>query len=246
MHPSESQWREMLDEETDPHRLSRLSEHLSACDACSAVLAKLSREKAAATALLRTLDGPPSRASLGKILRRARRPAWRGRGLVAAGVALFLVTVAGATIRSGALHRLWSPAATDRSPVPSPAPPTPVQSGSSPNGIAFQPGDAVTIRFDAPQDAGDLLVTIAPDSMVSIVASDTVRYGLSRAGVRVANRGATADYRVRIPERLQHASIRVADRVVFTKTGSEVLTLARHESGQRYRLSLRNSQRTSP
>lgn len=246
MHPSESQWREMLDEETDPNLVSRLSEHLSACAACTALLAKLHREKEAAAVLLRTLDGPPSRASLGKILRRTRRPAWRGRALIAAGVALFLVTVAGATIRSGALHRLWSPAGADRGPVTSQAPPTPVQAGSSPNGIAFQANDAVTISFDAPQDAGDLLVIIAPDSSVSIVASDTVRYSLGRTGVRVANRGSTADYRVTLPKRLTHASIRVADRVVFTKTGSEVLTSARNESGQRYRLSLRHSQRTSP
>jgi hypothetical protein len=130
--------------------------------------------------------------------------------------------------------------------VTSPAPRTPVQNGSASTGIAFQAGDAVTISFDAPQDAGDVLVVIAPDSSVSIVASDTVRYGLGRTGVRVANRGATANYRVTIPARLEHASIRVADRVVFTKTGSEVLTSARNDGGQRYRLSLRESRRTSP
>lgn len=246
MHPNESRWREMLDGEIDAHHMPELTEHLSSCQACTALIARLRREREEAAALLQMLEGPTSRARLEGILRRTRRPSWRGRALIAAGVGLFLVTVAGATIRSGTLHRWMAGPGSQSSPVTSRAPAPPIQNGASPNGIAFQVDGTVTISFDAPQDAGDLLITISPDSNVSIVASETVRYALRSGDVRVANRGVTADYRVTLPDRLEHVSIRVAGRMVFTKTGATVLTSARQEGGQRYLVSLTGKQRTSP
>lgn len=239
MHPNEWQWRELLDGEADPQLMSELTEHLAVCPACTTLLARVTDEEEEAAALLQMLDPPASNTNLDVVRGRAqRRSARRGQALLAAGIGLFVVSVAGATIRSGALHRLVVGRRSEPSPVTAPATALPVQRGGSSNGIAIQAGRVLTISFDAPQDAGDLLVIIAPDSSVSVVASDTVQYALGPTHIRVANRGAAGDYRITLPERLEHASIRVADQVVFTKAGATVLTSGRKEGGRRYRLSL--------
>lgn len=240
MHPTESRWRELLDGEVDAPLAAELTEHLSTCDGCASVLATLRRQQDLAAELLQLLDAPPAATTLEGILRRARRQPRRGRALIAAAIGLFLVTVAGATIRSGVLDHLTASRLGDRPPAMAPRPARPTQSGASPNSIAFDVEDAVTITFDAPQDEGDLVIILSADSgsSVSVVATDTVRYALGFGTVRIANRGASADYRVALPERLERASIRVDGRLVFSKSGTAIVTSATSEGGQRYRLPL--------
>src|SRR6266850_2290195 len=146
VHPTESDWREMLDGEVERRRLVVLVEHLAECPDCRRALAELQRaHEETIEHLSRLVTHVPER-GVEAVRRRSRGRALRRRVLIAAGVALVATTAAGATIRSGVLHSLvaklrGAPSARISPPAVRAVPET--QESPAPSGIALEPHGTV-------------------------------------------------------------------------------------------------------
>jgi hypothetical protein len=248
MHPTEAVWREMLDGEANALVCRELDHHLGECAACEACVDALVEDASRAAASLQLLEARVPVRSAAAIISRAKGRSTRRWALLAASIALAIVTVAGATIRSGVWQRLVGQSRQHAAVVTRPvtADSAVHNDASSANRIAFTPGDRVEISFDERQAAGDLLILVGADSTVTIVASNTVRYALRSGGVRVSNGGSSASYQITIPDRLPEASIRVGDRVVFYKHDASVSTKAVTDSGGRYRIPFTRKEAATP
>ena len=235
MHPTDGMWQEVLDGESDPPVQRDLQNHLAACVDCQVKVSVLERQRSLVTGLLDRLDGEVPLRTLAAVLGRARPRVSRGM-LAAAAIIICMVTAAGATVRTGLFHR-----ATDwlLGPRPwleaSPAAPVPHQAdAAAQGGIAFEPAGDVEVVFADAQPSGTIEVTLSPDSKVSITASAPVGYTVRKGRVAVVNQGGTASYRIVLPRSVPIASIRIANRLVFSKHGSTLTTETRADSAGAY------------
>lgn len=245
MHPTDATWRALLDEEVGPLVLRPLEDHLAACEDCRREVMTLRLYKVTVVNLLEVLDGPVPAAKVDAVLDRARRRASRRWALIAAAIGICVVTAAGATMRTGVFHRL-----VERIRSHPPVPPTverPKTSGvpdtAAPNGIGFEPKGDLEIAFQEAQGGGQLEIVLGEGASVTIVASTLVRYTVRAGKVVVANAGVSASYLITLPKSIPHAAIRVADRVVFAKTGSAIITAAEKNSTGRYSLPFASKER---
>lgn len=244
MHPTEGMWQEFLDGESDPPVQRQLASHSDTCADCQRTVAALGRRRAFTAELLDRLDGQVPARSLADVLSRPRsqpRPS-RQSLLVAAMIALCVVTAAGATVRTGIIHRamnwLLGPAPQIESQYPPAPPPRPEQASST--GIAFVPAGTVEIAFEEWPRRGEIEIALREATEVSIVASAPSAYSVREGRVLVANRGVTASYRITLPQNVPLASIRVGDRVVFSKRGDALSTQAKKTGPDSYLLSFSN------
>ena len=244
MHPTEGMWQEFLDGESDPPVQRELAIHSDTCADCQRTVAALGRRRVLTAQLLDRLDGQVPARSLADVLSLPRsqpRPS-RPSLLVAAMIALCVVTAAGATVRTGFIHRamnwLLGPAPQVESQYP-PAPPSSPERASS-TGIAFVPAGTVEIAFEELPRRGEVEIALREATEVSIIASAPSHYSVREGRVLVANRGVTASYRITLPQNVPLASIRVGDRVVFSKAGDAVNTQARKTGPGSYLLSFSN------
>jgi anti-sigma factor RsiW len=244
MHPTEGMWQEFLDGESDPPIQRELAIHSDTCAACRGTVAALGRRRVFAAELLGSLDGEvPARSVADVLSRRSSQPLTSRRSLlVAAMIALCVVTAAGAAVRTGLVHRamnwLLGPAPQVETQYP-PAPPAIPERGSS-TGIAFVPAGTVEIAFEAWPRSGEIEIALRPATEVSVTASVPSAYSVRKGRVAVANRGVTASYRIILPQNVPSASIRVGDRVVFSKRADSLSTQARKTGPDSYVLSFFN------
>src|SRR4051794_29333844 len=150
MHPSDGALRAMLDEWSDPLDQADLERHVIGCERCRQQMARLAHRRLVVDLLLQELEVPVPTRSIESIVRRAGQRRSRRRALIAAAAGLFVVSVAGATIRTNALHqalRWFSPP-----PSAQPAAPRTVEprrDGSTE--VALEPSRDVRIEFAAAQ-----------------------------------------------------------------------------------------------
>lgn len=247
MHPIEGVWREVLDREAHPALLAELEAHLRDCEECQATVATLRRQRDDVAGLLEQLGGPVPARSASEILHRVSRRSSRRRMLVAATIALCLATAAGATVRAGLLGRVNDFLHTRRSPTSTIAPAPQSDAGvPTSSGVEFDPPGRLEVVFDEWQGRGEIVIVLSPGPKFSISASSPQGYSVRRGKVTVANRGGTASYRITLPLSLTDASIRVADREVFSRRGTTIHTQARAEGAGSYVLPFSPPKRRSP
>jgi hypothetical protein len=235
-------WQEFLDGESDSPVHRELAIHSQACADCQHLVAALDSRRAFTAELLDRLDDRVPARSLAD-LRSRPRSRTSHRGLVAAAIiALCVVTAAGATIRTGFVHRamtwLLGPAPQVESHYP-PAPPA-IGERESSTSIAFVPAGKVEIDFQEWPRRGEIEFALRQVSEVSVTASAPSAYSVRKGSLLVTNRGITASYRITLPRSVPLASIRVGDRVVFSKRGDALSTQARKTGPDSYVLSFSN------
>jgi anti-sigma factor RsiW len=231
MHPSKEMWQELHDGETEQPLREELEQHLTACYECRHAVALLDRQRRYVSELLDRLGGAAPERTAAEMLGRARRRASRRSMLLAAGIAFCVVTAAGASVRlglvDGAMAFLRPPSNTV---APLPAPSTQETAGPTTSGVSFAPARELEIAFDEQQRQGAIEISLDPGSRFSIQGTTPLDYSVRKGHVSVANRGSTATYRITLPLGLAHATIRVADRVVWLKVGAKLVTNA-HPAG---------------
>jgi anti-sigma factor RsiW len=240
-------WREMLDGEGYPSGLRQLEEHLASCAACEATVTTLSRERLQVTQLLDRLDGTVPSRSLTVVLHRVRPRARRGL-LAAAMIGLCVVTAAGATVRTGLLHKFsdWWLGPRPWIEAPPPTPPASAQSEVPASGITLEPSGDLEIAFEDVQATGEIEIVVGGDATFSITASVPVQYSVKSGRVAIKNRGLSASYRVLVPEKVRVVSVRVADVVVFSKRDSTLVSHARVTGSGTYLLPLSIKGKSKP
>ncbi|MEO8295259.1 MAG: zf-HC2 domain-containing protein [Gemmatimonadota bacterium] len=240
MHPDRPRWRAYLDSEMEADEIADLERHLKDCGVCGLVAAELQSDKVSVAEMLGSLEGPASVTTVEDILQSARRPASGRWALIAAMILLGFVTVAGATIATGAfqtiVERIRRPPSADtleKSPVPDQSPAL--------TGIALETAGTAEIIFLSSQVNGTLTITEGDRSNVDIVATATVPYTVRSGRVTIVNAGTSADYRIIFPRGLHRALVRVADRVLFSRDGSVVRAAVKPDSTGQYVVSLSSS-----
>jgi hypothetical protein len=117
----------------------------------------------------------------------------------------------------------------------------------APRGIAIIARDRVVLTFRLHQAGGEIRVTTAPSpdpsgARVSVAASgDGATYTVSRDTITIDNgTGSSLDYDVGLPppSQLPGVSIRVADRVVFARSGASIETTGTAQARASYVISL--------
>ena len=231
-HPADGDLRALLDDELPAARSLEVEQHASTCAVCRARLSALDAELQETRALLNLLPAaePLPALRIDAIMRRARRPRLRW-GAIAAALALFVATVAGATVGRPYVQALVARIRAVVHPTP-PVPPN--ASGRGQAGIAFVPGPLAEIAFDASQATGALHVSLADTAEVLIDPTASVTYRVHPDGVIVHNRGSEASYDIVVPRQAAHVRILVAGRVLFEKIGSAVSATAPAETAGRY------------
>lgn len=230
-HPADGDLRALLDGELPAAQRLQVEQHTGACGVCRARLAALESASQETAALLNLLPRAEPDLRIESIVARARRPRLRRWGAIAAALALFIATVAGATVGRPYVRALVEQI---RAVVrPAPAAPPPPQTPKPPSlgqlGVAVLPGPQTDISFDAPQSAGTLRVSLADTVKLVIDPTASVTYRVYPGGVIVHNRGSEASYEVLVPRQARHVRILVAGRVVFEKTGSSISAASRAE-----------------
>jgi hypothetical protein len=159
-----------------------------------------------------------------------------------------VVTAAGASHRAGLFQRAvdWflGPRPWVQATAPATAPP--VAERASSTVIAFAPSGPVEITFEEWPRAGEIEIVLRDVSQVSVEASAPSTYSVRKGRVVVANRGGSARYRITLPRNVALASIRVGDRVVLTKRGTELTTEARMTTPGTYILSFPLKSESAP
>lgn len=239
MHPTEGMWQEFLDRESDPPSRSELELHLDTCAECRQATAVLEQRRLMMSELLDQLDASGPARTLSEVLSRGRtRRSWPSL-IAAAVIAMCVVTAAGATIRAGLFQRamdwLMGPRPWIQAPATPPALPTPERASST--GIAFDPSGPVEVAFQEWPQAGEIEIVLRDAAKVSVVASEPSGFTVRKGRVEVANRGGSASYRITLPQSVPLASVRMGDRVVFTKRGPDVTTQASKTAPGTYLLS---------
>lgn len=235
MHPIEGVWREFLDREADPALRVELEAHLRDCKECQATVATLRRQRDDVAGLLQQLGGPAPARSATEVLHGVSQRSSRRRMLIAATVTLCLATAAGATVRAGLLGRVNDFLHTRHSPTSTIAPAAQADAGvPTSSGVELVPPGRLEVVFDEWQGRGEIVIVMSAEPKFSISASAPQGYSVRRGKVTVANRGGTASYRITLPLSLMDASIRVAEREVFSKKGTTIHTQARAEGAGSY------------
>ena len=238
-HPADGDLRALLDGELPAAQQLEVERHTVACGVCRARLAALKSASQETAALLNLLPSAAPDLRIESIVARARRPSLRW-GAIAAALALFVATVAGATVGRPYVRALVEQiqAVLRPAPPPPPAPPqTPAPLGQL--GVAVIPGPQIDISFDAPQSAGVLRVSLVDTGKLVIDPTASVTYRVYPEGVVVHNRWSEASYDVLVPRQARHVRILVAGRVLFEKIGSNITATAPAEPAGRYVFQLR-------
>lgn len=237
-HPADGDLRALLDGELPAVQRLEVEHHIRACAMCRARLSALESASQETTALLKLLPTGTPDLRIETIVSRARRPRLRW-GAIAAGLALVVATVAGATVGrpyvralAARIRAVVHPASPARA-----APPEPRDIGKV--GIAFVPGPQADITFDASQSAGALRVSLADTAKLVIDPTASVTYRVYPGGVVVHNRGSEASYDIVVPRHAPHVRILVAGRLLFEKSGSSISAAAPAEPSGRYVFELR-------
>jgi hypothetical protein len=104
-----------------------------------------------------------------------------------------------------------------------PAPTPPAASRPAPAGVAIVPRQEIEVRFRRPQPRGTLRVTFADQPDASLRSSDgTPGYAIGEDRIVVDNAGSAGSYELTVPGALGEVRVRVADVVVFRKSGGRV------------------------
>ncbi|MEA2723742.1 MAG: hypothetical protein QOH59_1513 [Gemmatimonadales bacterium] len=247
MHPTEGAWRELLDREADPELQAGLDSHLSYCAECQTTLATLREQRDSISGLLEQLGSPAPARTAAETLHRAARKSSHRRMLAAATIALCLATAAGATMRAGLLDQVRDFLRPDPSPTTTIAPAAQASTGApTSSGVAFDAPARLEVAFQEWQGEGEIVITLSTEPKFSISASSPSDYSVRRGKVTIANRGGRASYLITLPLSLTDASIRVADREVFSRRGTTIRTHARADSAGSYHLPLSLAPRSLP
>lgn len=247
MHPIEGMWREVLDREADAAHLVELDAHLRHCDECQATVATLRGQRDSVAGLLDQLGGPAPARNAAEILHRESRRSSHRKMLAAATIALCLATAAGATVRAGLLGRVNELLHPRSSPTSTTAPSAPSGQGvPTSSGVELDPPGRLEVAFDEWQGKGEIVIVLSSGPKFSISASSPLDYSVRRGKVTVANRGGSASYRITLPLSLKDASIRIANREVFSRRGTTIHTQAKTDGTGSYLLPFSPPERTLP
>jgi hypothetical protein len=231
-HPTDGELRALLDAELPAARQLEVEQHTAECDACRARLAVLESAAQETAALLNQLSSAAPELHIEPIVARARRPRLRW-GAIAAGLALFIATVAGATVGRPYVRALVEQIRVVIRLTPHAAPQTP-KAGLGQLGVAVAPGPQTDISFDAAQSVGTLRVLLADTTNLVIDPTAAVAYRIYPGGVVVHNRGSEASYDILVPRQARHVRILVGGRVVFEKTASSITAAVRADPAGGY------------
>lgn len=237
-HPPDGDLRALLDGELPSTHHRTLDEHLAGCATCRARLSALASSAREAAELLDLLPNTVPELRLQAIVSRARGPRLRW-SVAAAGLAIFLATVAGATVGRPYVRTL---VARVRAFVRSGRPVQP-RPGASPDvqraRVAFVPGPNADISFDASQSVGVVNLSLADSDKLVIDPTEPVAYRVSPDGVVVHNGGSRASYEIIVPRNASHVRILVAGLLRFEKRGARVSGPAPTSSAGSYVIELR-------
>lgn len=257
MHLDDERIQRVLHDELAPAEKDAVARHLAECAACRARVEEARREEAIVFGLLRAADGDAPAIDAASVARRASARgtpagarggarAWQRRAAAiliataAAGAAYaapgsplpLLVQRVAAWIAGGAPAPAPAPG-----PAPSPAP-APTEA-PAPRGIAVAPSARFAIRFAAPQERGDVIVSLSPGANVVVRAvGGGAAFTTSAEALTIENSASTASYEIEIPAGAPWVSIDVGERRLFLKDGDRVAANGSADPERRYRLSL--------
>jgi len=237
-HPADGDLQALLDDELPVLGRGAVQRHVDRCATCRDRLASLAETWEATHELLSLLVPPRLELSLQTVTAAGGRARVRRAGLIAASITLLVAAVASATVGrsyvravAARVRALIHPAALaqDRSGTP--------RSGQA--GIAFVPGALTEIAFDAPQDGGLLLVSVADTNEVTLQASAPVTYRVSLGRLTVHNPGSVSSYGLVIRRGAPHVRIVIAGHMRFEKVGSQITTAVVADTAGRYVMDVR-------
>lgn len=175
--------------------------------------------------LLGYADHPQPPIEVTTVIARARltKPTWTrwvAGGLFAVGLASAAYAIPGSPVRG------WLRALADRSASP-PAQPVapPAAVGTAAGGVAVVPGSSFEVRFLSLQTSGEIRVTLTdgPDLVVQ-ARSAGPSFTSNPNRLIIDNRQSAADFDIAVPRSAARVEIRIGERRVFVKAGSEITT----------------------
>lgn len=237
MHVDEERLQLLLHGELSPLDEERARSHLSGCEACSRRLAEMEHEEKRVGGLLRELDRDAPLPDFGEIERRAgarsgRVPRW------ATAAALVLLVGGVAYALPGSPLPRWVGAIVEWAGGGRSSP-----SGETSRfddaGIAVAPGQDLVIVFQPPIARGQAVVTLTEGAEVELRApGDAATFTSQEGRLFVEDRGLGATYRIGIPRTAPRVEIRVGERRLFLKEGTQVTSAGSSQVSSGYLLPL--------
>lgn len=216
------------DRQPRPH-----TDHLSRCAECCARLSEMEREARWIDDLLEALDEPLSRVEVESLIRRSPRPRLRPV-LAAAALAGILAVGAAAAVPGFPLRRWLERTFPFVTPPPAGTPSTSRASGlfSSTTGVIIPAAQVGRIVFQSSQTEGTILVAGTPGDDVKVEALEPdVHFAVEPGTVVVENHGATGSYRVFLPDDVRDLEVRVADGIVYRRSGGRATAVVLEQDG---------------
>lgn len=254
-HPDDGAIQSYLHGEMASARRSGLEQHTRACAECAERLAAARAEDVWVLDRLRGLDVEVAAAGGSAVARAAMaRPAGAGgvrraavllAGVLLGGASLAWALSAGRTLLAGRLApRAATGVAAAGTPATTDDPAGERRGPTAPAGLAVVPSSPFVIRFEAPQDSGELRITLVPAAELSVRASSAGASFESRMdGIDIDNRGATGDYEILIPAQAKVVEVRLGNNVLFSWRDGQVRTGGTLDGSGRYLVPLRRGVR---
>jgi len=230
-HPTEGAWRALIDGELTVEEAAELRRHAAACATCAVRLSETQQSAQATDRLLDRLGAPTLSLDISTVVQSARQSSRRRAGLIAAGISLLVVSVAGATVGRPVVRALVERVRA----LVHPAAPEPTSAPfDQSRGVAIVPGSETRIVFDSVQTAGVLRLSLADTAELVIRSDSQVIYRVSDSGIIVHNGGSRASYDLLIPRDARFVQVLVGNAVLFEKFRDQVGTRVRPDTAGRY------------
>jgi hypothetical protein len=224
MHLSEAVIEQHLHGELSADGRMQTERHLADCDACRERLGAAQRADDLVSGVLAHLDRPLPPMHIREVTAAAqRRTPWMR---LAASIALLVGLVGLSYALPGSPVRTWLDRTLNRGSSRAAA--TAVQVAPTretmPAGIAVPAQTRFQIDFVDRQRSGSMHIRLVEDPFVTVRTSDAqVRFTAQTDRLIVSNAGSAADFEIAIPANLASASVRIAGRTIFSKTGDRIV-----------------------
>lgn len=228
MHPDASTLLSYADGELPSAERASIRQHLTACEACGAVVQEAEWGRDEIDMLLRAVDHSPAPVSAATVVRRVRRAETRRTSSLrrAAGIVLALIAAGVAYAAPSSPVRAWirewvrAPATAESSR------PVDVSARELQNvmaGIAVPAGESLVIQFAAPQQSGAIRVTVVDSTTVVVRAPQAAAtFSSSEGRLLIDNAGSTASFDIQLPRSAPSIEIRVGDRSLLSSRGGQL------------------------
>ena len=239
-HLDEEQVQRLLHHELTARGGALVRDHLAGCPECRARVDRAEEEDDEVMARLGHADHPRPPIEIATVIARAAaQPGstwtrWAAAGLFAVGLAGAAYAIPGSPVRDW-LRALVRSAPPTQAPVAPPAAVAPVAGG-----VAVVPGPSFELLFLDAQATGEIRVTMTDGTDLVVRASTTGPSFTSNPDrLVIDNRHSTADFDIAVPRTAPRLEIRIGERRVFVKHGTEITTAAQDSAPFRIPLTAR-------